>query len=70
VAQALRAFERGDFGTARREARELNREEVPEEVRRVAREILRRTGVDPVAILVAVGTALVFVGVVVWVYAH
>lgn len=57
---AHRAFEAGDFGLARRLAQQLLSAAPDDATRAAARDILRRTGIDPLIIWITVGCALVF----------
>ena len=58
-------FMAGDFAAARREVRELLRGELPPELKKQADELVRRMGLDPVAIWVAIGSTVLFILVVV-----
>ena len=60
LADCSRAYARGDFGTARRLAREVTAGEPSEAERSFAEEILRRTAIDPVAVAVGVGCFALF----------
>lgn len=64
---AHRAFEAGDFGLARRLARALVNSAPDDATRAAARDILSRTGVDPLIVWITAACALLFVLVVaVW----
>jgi hypothetical protein len=52
------AFREGDYARVRREAPALSSGAESEEVRRAARELLSRTGADPLMIGMLVGTGL------------
>jgi hypothetical protein len=72
LAAQLRAavdhFVAGNFAAARRTVGELLRGEVPPELRKQADELLRRMGLDPVALWIAIGSTLLFIVVVVLTY--
>ncbi|MBI5482620.1 MAG: hypothetical protein HY906_27445 [Deltaproteobacteria bacterium] len=67
---AVDHFVAGNFAAARRTARELLRGEVPPELRKQADELVRRMGLDPVALWIAVGSTLLFIVVVVLTFRH
>jgi hypothetical protein len=58
-------FMAGNFAAARQGVRELLRGELPPELKKPADELLRRMGLDPVAIWVAIGSTALFIVVVV-----
>lgn len=60
LADCSRAYARGDFGAARRLAREVTAGEPSEAERGFAEEILRRTATDPVAVAVGLGCFALF----------
>jgi hypothetical protein len=62
---AVDHFVAGNFAAARRTVRELLRGEVPPELKKQADELLRRLGLDPVALWIAIGSTVFFI-VVVW----
>jgi hypothetical protein len=62
---AVDHFVAGNFAAARRTAGELLRGEVPPELRKQADELVRRMGLDPVALWIAAGSTVLFI-VVVW----
>jgi len=57
---AHRAFEAGDFGLARRLAQQLLAGAPDDATRAAARDILSRTGVDPLILWITVGCAVIF----------
>jgi hypothetical protein len=65
LAESSRAFARGDFGTARRLAREVTAGNPTDAERSFAAELLRRTATDPVALGIGVGCFVLF-WVVIW----
>jgi hypothetical protein len=60
LADASRAYARGDFGSARRLARAALAAEPSVEERAFADEVLRRTAFDPVALAVGLGCFALF----------
>jgi hypothetical protein len=62
---AVDHFVAGNFAAARRTVSELLRGEVPPELRKQANELMRRMGLDPVALWIAVGSTVLFIVVVV-----
>ena len=67
---AVDHFVAGNFAAARREVSEVLKGEVPDEIRKPAEELVRRLGLDPVALWVAVGSTILFIIVVVFAYRH
>ena len=65
---AVDHFVAGNFAAARREVGELLKGEVPPEIKKQADELVRRLGLDPVALWVAVGSTLLFIIIVVLTY--
>ena len=64
LVEVTRAYARGDFGTARRLARQVKTAEHSSEEGQFADEILRRTANDPLVLLVALGCLGLFLLVV------
>jgi hypothetical protein len=62
---AVAQFVAGNFAAARQQARALLRGELPAELKQQAEELLRRMGLDPVAIGIAIGSTIFFIVVVV-----
>lgn len=60
LAESSRAFARGDFGAARRLARAVRAGNPTQPERIFSEEILKRTAHDPVAILVGLGSFVLF----------
>ena len=62
---AVDHFVAGNFAAARRGVGEVLKGEVPPEIRKPAEELVRRLGLDPVALWIAIGSTVLFVVVVV-----
>jgi hypothetical protein len=62
---AIANFVDGNFAGARRGADEVLRGDAPPELKAQAEELLRRMGLDPVALWIAIGSTIFFVVVVV-----
>ena len=62
---AIASFVDGNFAAARRGAQELLRGDAPAELKTQAEELLRRMGLDPVALWIAIGSTVFFIIVVV-----
>ncbi|WP_438025590.1 hypothetical protein [Sorangium sp. So ce233] len=72
LARLEQAFERGDYALVRSGAGRLAREAERDEVRRAARDLLRRIDPDPlaVALLVAAVALLAFLSLWYWSHSH
>jgi hypothetical protein len=64
------AFEAGDYARVRREGPELARSTENDEVRRAAREIVRRLDPDPIAVYMLMAAAALLVFLAGWYWSH
>ncbi|AUX48060.1 hypothetical protein SOCE26_095870 [Sorangium cellulosum] len=66
----LQAFERGDYALVRADAGRLAKEAERAEVRRAARELLRRIEPDPLAVKLLLGAIALLVFLSFWYWSH
>ena len=66
----LAAFEQGDYARVRREAPALIKQTESAEVRKAARELVKRLDPDPVAVYLLAGAALLLAFLACWYWAH
>lgn len=64
------AFEQGDYARVRREAPALIKQTDSPEVRKAARELMKRLEPDPVAVYLLAGAALLLAFLALWYWAH
>jgi hypothetical protein len=64
------AFEQGDYARVRRDAPALVKQTDSPEVRKAARELLKRLDPDPVAVYLLAGAALLLAFLALWYWTH
>lgn len=70
LAALVAAFEQGDYARVRREAPALVQQTESVEVRKAARELLKRLEPDPVAVYLLAGAGLLLAFLALWYWAH
>ena len=70
LAALVAAFEQGDYARVRREAPALVQQTDSVEVRKAARELLKRLEPDPIAVYLLAGAALLLAFLALWYWAH
>jgi hypothetical protein len=70
LAALVAAFELGDYARVRREAPALIKQTDSAEVRKAARELVKRLDPDPMAVYLLAGAALLLAFLALWYWAH
>ena len=70
LAALVAAFEQGDYARVRREAPALVQQTDSAEVRKAARELLKRLEPDPIAVYLLAGAGLLLAFLALWYWAH